>query len=153
MKFALGVVFGAVLLALAGWQTMPTMMLQELKSPYDLDKTVETISQNAIDAGWVVAGIKPLHKSVKKHGGKPVLPVMLVNLCQADHASNILSVDADRKLSVMMPCTISVYTKQDGKTYIGYMNAGLMGAMFGGNVAKVMGEVAEQQRSFIAFAE
>ena len=153
MKFVLGAVLGAVLVAAAGWTVMPTMMLQELKSPYDLDKTVETISQNAIDAGWVVSDVKPLHKAVKKHGGKPVLPVMLVNLCQADHASNILSVDADRKLSVMMPCTISVYTKQDGKTYIGYMNAGLMGAMFGGNVAKVMGEVAEQQRSFIAFAE
>ena len=153
MKFALGVVFGAVLLGLAGWQTMPTMMLQEAVSPYDLDKTVETISQNALDAGWVVAGVKPLHKSVKKHGGKPVLPVMLINLCEAHHASSILSIDADRKLSVMMPCTISVYTKADGKTYIGYMNAGLMGAMFGGNVAKVMSTVSEQQQSFIAFAQ
>jgi len=152
MKFALGVVFGAVLLALAGWQTMPTMMLHETVSPYDIDKTVATIKQNALDAGWVVAGVKPLHKSVKKHGGKPVLPVMLINLCEAHHASSILGVDADRRLSVMMPCTISVYTKQDGKTYIGTMNAGLMGQMFGGNVATVMSKVSEQQESFIAFA-
>jgi len=153
MKFVLGLILGAVLVAVAGWMTMPSMMLQEAVSPYGVDKTVETIKQNALDAGWVVPSIKPLHKSIEKHGGKPVLPVMLVNLCQADHASSILSIDADRKLSVMMPCTISVYTKQDGKTYIGYMNAGIMGQMFGGNVAKVMSTVSKEQQSFIAFAK
>ena len=35
----------------------------------------------------------------------------------------------------MMPCTISVYEKSDGKTYIGSMNAGLLGRVFGGTVA------------------
>jgi uncharacterized protein (DUF302 family) len=147
-----GFVLGAVLLTLVGWTTMPSMMLKEAVSPYGLEETVEKIRQNALDAGWVVASVKPLHKSVKKHGGGDVLPVMLVNLCEAHHASSILNVDADRVISVMMPCTISVYQKQDGKTYIGYMNAGMMGTMFGGNVAKVMGTVSEQQQGFIAFA-
>jgi hypothetical protein len=32
------------------------------------------------------------------------------------------------------------------------MNAGMMGQMFGGNVAEVMGTVSQQQKSFIAFA-
>jgi uncharacterized protein (DUF302 family) len=52
----------------------------------------------------------------------------------------------------MMPCTISVYQKTDGKAYVGAMNAGLMGKMFGGVVAEVMGNVvAKQQKSFIRF--
>jgi len=147
-----GFVLGIALLGAVGWSAMPTMMLKEALSPYGLQETVDKISENALQAGWVVAGVKPLHKSVKKHGGGDVLPVMLVNLCQAHHASSILSQDPDRVVSVMMPCTISVYQKQDGKTYIGYMNAGLLGQMFGGNVATVMGTVAEQQQSFIAFA-
>jgi uncharacterized protein (DUF302 family) len=147
-----GFVLGAALLSVVGWTTMPSMMLKEAVSPYGVEETVEKIKQNALDAGWVVAGVKPLHKSVKKHGGGDVLPVMLINLCEPHHASSILKVDADRVISVMMPCTISVYQKQDGKTYIGYMNAGMMGAMFGGNVAEVMGTVSVQQQGFIAFA-
>jgi len=147
-----GFVLGIALLGAVGWTAMPGMMLKEAVSPYGLQETVDKISENAKQAGWVVASVKPLHKSVKKHGGGDVLPVMLVNLCQANHASTILSQDADRIVSVMMPCTISVYQKQDGKTYIGYMNAGLLGQMFGGNVAKVMGTVSQQQRGFIAFA-
>jgi uncharacterized protein (DUF302 family) len=152
LNILFGLVAGVALLGIAGWQAMPGMMLKEAVSPYDLDKTVATIKENALEAGWVVPSIKPLHKSVKKHGGGDVLPVMLVNLCQAHHASRILNVDNDRMISVMMPCTISVYKKQDGKTYIGYMNAGMMGKVFGGNVADVMSEVSKQQQSFIAFA-
>jgi uncharacterized protein (DUF302 family) len=152
LSAAAGFVLGMALLGAVGWTAMPGMMLKEALSPYGLQETVDKISENAKQAGWVVASVKPLHKSVKQHGGSDLLPVMLVNLCQANHASSILSQDADRIISVMMPCTISVYQKQDGKTYIGYMNAGLMGEMFGGNVAKVMGVVSQEQQSFIAFA-
>jgi uncharacterized protein (DUF302 family) len=147
-----GFVLGVSLLGVVGWNAMPGMMLQETQSPYGVDETIAKIKENALAADWVVAGVKPLHKSVKKHGGAEVLPVWLVNLCQPHHASSILQVDEDRVVSVMMPCTISVYKKQDGKTYIGYMNAGLLGQMFGGNVAEVMGTVSGQQQSFIAFA-
>ncbi|HGG58317.1 MAG TPA: DUF302 domain-containing protein, partial [Gammaproteobacteria bacterium] len=41
----------------------------------------------------------------------------------------------------------------DGKTYIGAMNASLLGSMFGGKVAEVMaGAVSDDQQSFIAAA-
>ena len=88
---------------------------------------------------------------MKKHGGGDLPPVRLINLCQANHAFNILQEDANKVLSVMMPCTISVYEKTDGKTYVGTMNAGLWGKMFGGTVARVMGgEVAAQQKEFLS---
>jgi len=44
-----------------------------------------------------------------------------------------------------------VYKKNDGKVYIGMMNAGLMGKMFGPMVGEVMGHVAEDQKKFILF--
>jgi uncharacterized protein (DUF302 family) len=153
IKVGSGAIFGSVLTALIGWNMMPGMMLQENASPYDIDKTVETIKANAIARGWVVPGIKPLHKSVAKHGGGDLPPVMLVNLCQANHAFNILEADENKKISVFMPCTISVYEKSDGKTYIGTMNASLLGEMFGGRVAEVMRDVSTDQKSFIAFAK
>ncbi|GAB6052263.1 hypothetical protein JCM17960_10830 [Magnetospira thiophila] len=128
------------------------MMLHENLSPYGTEETVNKIKENALKRGWVVPDIKPLHKSIAKHGGGTLPAVMLVNLCQANHAFNILEDDENRKISVFMPCTISVYEKADGKTYIGTMNAGLLGKMFGGTVATVMKDVAADQQSFIEFA-
>ena len=78
--------------------------------------------------------------------------VMLIELCELNHAASILNNDADRMISVMMPYAITVDNKPDGKTGIGHMNAGLMGQLFGGNVAKVMGVVTGQQQNFVNFA-
>ena len=151
-KIIIGLILGAVLTAAVGWNLMPGMMLKETVSPFGIDETVSKIKEGVPEKNWVVASVKPLHKSIKKHGGGDLSPVMLVNLCNADHAFSILKNDADKKLSVFMPCTISVYEKSDGKAYIGYMNARLLGDMFGGNVAKVMAEVSTDQLSFIDFA-
>jgi len=149
----IGFVVGMILVAVTGWLMMPGLMLIEYQSPYGVNETVTKIKDSALAEGWVVAGIKPLHKSIKKHGGYDLSPVMLINLCQADHAYNILKDDKNKILSVMMPCTISVYEKKDGKTYIGAMNAGLLGTMFGGTIAEIMGkDVAEQQQIFIQAA-
>lgn len=157
MKFSsllIGIVLGILLTAGAGWMMMPGMMLKEYQSPYGVDETVAKIKDNALAEGWVVAGVMPIDKSVKKHGGGDLPPVRLVNLCEANHAYNILKGDDTKIVSVMMPCTISVYQKTDGSTYIGAMNAGLMGKMFGGIVAEVMGgTVADQQKQFIKFVK
>ncbi|MCP3850600.1 MAG: DUF302 domain-containing protein [Gammaproteobacteria bacterium] len=146
----IGLVVGIILAGIIGWVTMPGMMLHETLSPYSVDETVAKISAKAKADGWVVAGVKSLNKAVKKHGGYDIPPVMLINLCQADHAYNILKEDANKILSVMMPCTVSVYQKGDGKTYVGSMNAALLGTMFGGTIAEIMGKhVAEQQAAFV----
>ena len=152
-RVIIGVVAGILIVCVAGWIMMPKMMLKEYESPFSVEETVEKIKANAVAEGWVVGSVIPLHQSIKKHGGYDQTPVMLVNLCQADHAHKILQSDDTKIVSVMMPCTISVYQKTDGSTYIGAMNAGLMGKMFGGVVAEVMGDmVAKQQKRFIGFA-
>ncbi len=148
-----GIIIGVIITGVVGWKMMPGMMLHENVSPYGTEETVNKIKELALQKGWVVPGVKPLHKSIEKHGGGTLPAVMLVNLCQAHHAFNILEDDGNKKISVFMPCTISVYEKSDGKTYIGTMNAGLMGKMFGGRVAEVMKDVSADQQSFIAFAK
>ena len=153
-ELLLGFIAGVVMLGAVAWKMMPALMLSESVSPYGLEETVDLIQKNAIEADWVVSGLVKLDASIAKHGGPKVPRTWLINLCQADHASRILADDADRVVSVMMPCTISVYEKSDGKTYIGSMNAGLLGRMFGGTVAEVMGrEVAAEQEGFISFAK
>ena len=148
----IGFILGIIVTGTIVWLIMPGMMLTERLSPYGVDETVDKITANAKAEGWVISAIQPLHQSVKKHGGGDLPPVILINLCQADHAYNILKEDANKIISVMMPCTISVYQKSDGLVYVGTMNAGLLGTMFGGTVAEVMGgTVAVQQHKFIAF--
>mgnify|MGYP001826922151 CR=1 FL=1 len=145
-----GMLAGVILAAATGWNYAPELMLVEHESPYSVEKTVEMIKGNAINEGWVVPGVSPIHKSIKKHGGGELLPVMLVNICQPGYAYDILKEDDNKIVSVFMPCTISVYEKSDGKAYIGTMNAALLGKLFGGSVAEIMGEkVAADQRKFI----
>jgi uncharacterized protein (DUF302 family) len=148
----MGFVAGVILVSGLAWLMGPGLMLKEYQSPVGVEETVEKIKQNAVAEGWVVSSVTPLNESVKKHGGGDLPPIRLINLCEAHHAFNILNEDRNKIVSVMMPCTISVYQKTDGKTYVGTMNAAVLGQMFGGTVAKVMGrEVAEQQQKFIAF--
>jgi len=151
--FLLGIVATIVVMVIAAFSFGPSMMIHEHLSPMGLDDTVNKIVENAKAEGWVVAGVKPLDKAIEKKGGKPVLAVRLIDLCEPHHASKILSVDDARFVSVMMPCTISVYEKEDGNIYIAHMNAGLMGKVFGGVIAEVMsGPVTEQQNRFVDFA-
>jgi len=150
----LGVVLTFLLVGAGFFLVFPKLMLHERSSPLGLDETVEKITQTALAAGWVVQSVVELEKSVKKNGGGDVLPVRLVNLCEARHAAQILRHDSARKVSVLMPCTISVYQKADGHAYIGTLNAGLLARIFGGVVARVMGgPVSADQARFIAFAD
>ncbi len=154
LVWATGLVAGVVLTAVAMSSLMPGLMLREHISPYGLAETVQRITNNAVAKGWVVSSVTPLDESVKQHGGSEVRPVRLVNLCQAQYAARILNDDQARKVSVMMPCTIAVYEKADGKVAVGTMNAGLLGRLFGGVVADVMGgPVAREQWEFVAFCE
>jgi uncharacterized protein (DUF302 family) len=91
-----------------------------------------------------------MDKKIKELSGIEILPVTLIDACNPYHAGEILKNDEDRYASVMMPCTIAVYEKSDGIVYVGTMNARLIGEMFGGAVAKIMGgTVAEDQDRFL----
>jgi len=152
--FVLGFVSAIIVVGVVIFTLGPSMMIHEHLSPYGLDETVNKIINNATAEGWVAAGIKPLEKSVAKHGGGTILPVRLIDLCEPHHAAKILNSDKERYVSVMMPCTISVYERADGKVYIAHMNAGLVGRLFGGKIAEVMaGPVSEQQNRFVDFTD
>lgn len=150
-SIVIGFVAGIVVTGILGWYMAPGLMLKETRSPYSAEKTVEIIQDNARSRGWVVPGVTPIHKSIKKHTGEDLPPVYLVNICKGEYAYNILKEDQNKVVSVFMPCTISVYEKTDGHAYIGSMNAELLGKMFGGTVAEIMGDkVAKDQQIFIS---
>ncbi|VGO14492.1 hypothetical protein PDESU_03054 [Pontiella desulfatans] len=150
-QFVYGAVFGIAVGLVAAALTMPKLMLKEAASPLGYEETIEHIQKKVTDGGWKVSALMRLDKSLAKEG-KDVLPVASFKICQPDHAEQILRDDDARFLSVMMPCSIGVYEKADGKTYISTMNSGLMGRLFGGTAQQVMGgAVADETAEFVKF--
>ena len=147
-----GFVGGVLFTALLGWQMMPSMMFTERQSQFDMEETIARIQQNIQQTGngWELSGLRNPARAIQRDGGN-VLPVMMVEACSTKYSKPILNDDTVRYLSILMPCKITVYKKNDGKTYIGTMNAGLMGKMIGPLVGEVMGNVANDQKNFVKF--
>lgn len=156
LKAIAGFVAGILVTAIAGYLMMPSLMFTERVSPYGMEETIARIQHNIQDSpelkakGWSLSGLRNPAKAVQGDGGN-VLPVMMIEACSTKYSKPILKDDTVRFLSILMPCKVSVYKKEDGKVYIGSMNAGLMGKMFGPMVGKVMGQVAEDQKKFFVF--
>ncbi len=139
LPMVLGAVVGFVFCGLIVVVVMPGMMIVTTECEKDFDATVEQLQTQIHDQGWVVVGGKPssMNESLAKQGHELKPRVTLVKLCQADYAESILK--TDRHMACLMPCSIAVWEGDDGKTYLSKMNVGLMGKLFGGNIAKVMG--------------
>jgi uncharacterized protein (DUF302 family) len=152
VKALMGFVAGIIVIALLGWMMMPQMMFKERVSPYGMEETVARIQHNIQNTGngWALSGLRNPAKAVQADGGN-VLPVMMIEACSTKYSKPILKEDTVRFLSILMPCKISIYKKNDGKVYIGTMNSALMGKMFGPMVGEVMGNVAADQKKFLHF--
>jgi len=155
-KVAIGFVAGIALVGIVALNIMDQMMFKEHLSPFGFEETIARIQHNIADSpelkakGWALSGLRNPAKAVQADGSN-VLPVQMIEVCSTKYSGPILKEDTVRFLSILMPCKISVYKKQDGKTYIGTMNAGLMGKFFGPVVSPIMSKVAEDQKKFLEF--
>ncbi len=153
LKLLGGFIAGVLFVAIIAMNMAGGMMIREVPSPFGLEETAARIQANIQKLkhkGWKLSGLREPSKAVAAAGSN-VPPVLLVEACSTTYSKPLLKEDASRILSIMMPCTITVYKKQDGKVYIGLMNAGLMGKMFGPKVSEIMAKVQEDQNTFVDF--
>ena len=101
--------------------------------------------------GWKVPKIFDLQASLRKHGHK-VDPVQVINICKPSLASKLLGDDTHRRLSVMMPCRVSVYTDSKGKTWVARINTVALSGMLGEKARKVMAAAGEGLEKVITAA-
>lgn len=150
LKFLGGLVAGLVLTGVLAWNLAGSLMFNEQVSPFGLEETVARVQHNIVDTGngWALSGLRNPARAVQTDGGN-VLPVMMVEACSTKYSGPILKDDSVRFLSILMPCKVTIYKKNDGKVYIGTMNAGLMGQMFGPLVGDIMSKVAADQKKFL----
>lgn len=110
------------------------------ESRLGFEETVAKISENIPVNKWSMPYRYDLQETMKKNG-YDVLPVTVFSMCQPGHASKILSSKNHRFVSALMPCRVSVFTKEDGKTYISRLNAGLFSKLMGPQVRGTMSQV------------
>jgi uncharacterized protein (DUF302 family) len=118
-------------------------MVIEASSRFDFDKTVERIIAEAERREWKVPAVHDLQQSLAK-SGKAVKPVKVIEICKPAYSGQMLELNNERIMSVMMPCRISVYLKDDGRTYLAILNGGEMASGQPGNIAGVMKAASDE---------
>ena len=129
---------------------MPKMMLTIHQSRFGtVEETCAQLEKAIEKGGWICPAVRDMKKSMAKHGVDFSGDVRIVELCKADYAKKVLLTNPE--VLTLMPCAWGVYKGKDGKVYISGMNMGLMGKMFGGTIAEVMGQsVAKDEHRMLA---
>ena len=164
MKIFISLVAGLVLgviIAIASLQvpavqqalskSMGAMMLIEVVSPLGFDETLVKLEENAKAAGWKVPSKWKVNfqRNLQKVTGVDIGKNKVIKMCEPAAAAKMLVHDEYKKLTTMMPCTIAVYEKSDGKTYISLMNMDLLGTIYGGLIAEIAAELSPQMAEMV----
>jgi uncharacterized protein (DUF302 family) len=115
----------------------------EQASPFDVATTVEKLLEVANQKQWQNPAVHNLQQSLAK-SGKEVRPVQVIEICKPEYSGQMLEKSDERIVSIMMPCRISVYEKEDGKTYIALMNTSAMSAGMPDSIAVPMQDAANE---------
>ena len=118
-------------------------MIIEKVSPFDVATTVEKLVAAATQREWQNPAVHNLQQSLAK-AGKQVRPVQVIEICKPEYSGKMLEKSDERIVSVMMPCRISVYEKEDGKAYVALLNmAGMISGLSTVAVEAISGATKE----------
>jgi len=143
------VLVGMLLMGLIVWFTLPSLMLIKHKSNLSYDATVAALGEALKQKqNWRVLTINDYQKSTAEFGAME--RVGSLNICNPRYASQILANDKDRGVTAFMPLALGVYEDKQGQVYISQLNVGLLGMMFGGTIADVMGMAGNDLNEVVA---
>ncbi len=145
----IGVIFSGVFLSVSTGK----MLVKEIKSPYDFDKTVTVLTKRINDKdGWHVTDVLDQNSEVIKSNAKPIGNFKIVKYCHGGYSSEMLIDDSRKKIGNMMPKSFAVYEKSDGQVFISTMNGAVMGKLFGGEVERIIEQVSLEIEDILRFA-
>jgi uncharacterized protein (DUF302 family) len=143
-----GIVFTGIAINLSAGK----MMIREMKSPYDFEKTVETIVNRVNSApGWHVVTVIDQNKEVQAHGGKAIGKYNIIQYCSGKYSSEMLASDNRKTIGAMMPKNLAVYEKSDGQVYVATSNGAVMGKLFGGETESIIERVSLEVEGILSF--
>jgi len=123
-------------------------MIIEKVSPWDFEKTVQLLTDAAVKKNWNIPATHDLQQSLAK-AGKAVNSVKVLEVCKPEYSGKMLERNDERIVSVMMPCRISIYLKEDGKTYVALINGAKLVADMTESVREVMIAAADEVNDIV----
>jgi uncharacterized protein (DUF302 family) len=102
----------------------------------DFSEAVEVVQIKAQEKGFKVLHVHDV-KATLAESGYEIDSVKIIEICNAEFGSAILA--ADLRVSLLMPCKVSVYRK-NGKTFISALRPHILGQLFPGLAALVTRE-------------
>lgn len=143
-----GLLVGAWLCLVVVRALAPRLMLEVHRSLLPYQDTVRAVEKAVRDSGWVLTDSKNFTESLEKQGALLPRKVHLIKLCKPDYALEVLQ--QEPRVACLMPCTLAIFEDPDGLVHISKMNTRIMGKLFGGVVARVMGgPVAREERAML----
>ena len=130
-----------------------SIMILESKSPYSYEQTIAAIQDNAKEQNWIIPKKYDFQKSMRKHNQPDCGKVSVFKLCHPEIAGKMLASDQNKFVSVMMPCSVSVYEKGDGNTYVAAMNMEMMSKVMGNEMRPILQRVAREHEAILGFLE
>jgi len=118
-------------------------LVTEQTSKYMFERTVDLLVAEAERREWKVPAVHDLQLSLAK-SGKEVRPVKVIEICKPQYSGKMLELNDERIISVMMPCRISVYEKDDGLTYVSLINTGDLASGLPSKIADVMKAASDE---------
>jgi len=148
LGFILGIIFAGIVVSVSS----KNMMIKELKSPYDFDKTVEVLVERINNAdGWIVTDVIDQNEAVLSNGGEAIGNFKIVKYCSGEFSSRMLKADDRKKIGNMMPKSFAIYEKSDGQVFVSTMNGAVMGKILGGETEDIIEEVGLELEGMMRF--
>jgi uncharacterized protein (DUF302 family) len=143
-----GIIFTGITINLSAGK----MLIKEMKSPYDFEKTVETIV-NRINAapGWHVVTVIDQNKEVQAHGGTAIGKYNIIQYCNGKFSSEMLLADNRKIIGAMLPKNLAVYEKSDGQVYVATSNGAVIGKFFSRDTESIIERVSLEVEGILSF--
>ncbi len=144
----IGIIFSGIALNISAGK----MLIKEMKSPYDFEKTVETVV-NRINAtpGWHVVTVIDQNKEVQAHGGQAIGKYNIIQYCNGKYSAEMLAGDHRKIIGAILPKTLAVYEKSDGQVYVATLNGTILGKFFGGDIEGITEKVSLEVEDMLRF--
>ena len=143
-----GIIFTGITINLSAGK----MLIKEMKSPYNFEKTVETIVTRVNNQpGWHVVAVIDQNKEVQAHGGKAIGKYNIIQYCNGKYSSEMLAADDRKIIGAMLPKNLAVYEKSDGQVYVATSNGAVMGKIFGGETETLIEKVSLEVEEMLRF--
>jgi uncharacterized protein (DUF302 family) len=109
-----------------------------VETPKSVEEAVEAVVAASKENGFGVLHIHDVQATLAAKGFFRE-PMKIIEICNAKFASEVL--EKDIKISLMLPCPISVYT-ESGKTYVCTLRPRIMGGFYPeAGIEAIAGEV------------